>query len=75
MGLQIHDSDRLDIIEGVIRGQPDKVSDVIELLNVNAAITIIGIDMLDIKSLSECGNLFQFIQVSATGKSDLSVSL
>nr|WP_289057157.1 hypothetical protein [uncultured Psychrobacter sp.] len=56
----------LDIIEGVIRCQPDEVNDVIELLDVRSASTIIGIDVVDVKSLFESGNLFQFIQVSAT---------
>lgn len=69
VGLQIDnmDFDHLDIIEGIVRCQPDKVKAVTELLNVNAASTIIGIDVVDIKSLFECGNLFQFIQASATG--------
>ena len=72
VGLQIDDSEfkRLDIIEGVIRCQPDEVKDVTALLDVNAASTIIGIDVVDIKSLFECGNLFQFIQASATGESE-----
>ena len=72
VGLQIDDSEfeRLDIIEGVVRCQPDEVKDVTELLDVNAASTIIGIDVVDIKSLFECGNLFQFIQASATGESE-----
>ena len=71
VGLQTDSSEleRLDIIEGVIRCQPDEVKDVTALLDVNAASTIIGIDVVDIKSLFECGNLFQFIQASATGES------
>lgn len=72
VGLQTDSSEleRLDIIEGVIRCQPDEVKDVTALLDVNAASTIIGIDVVDIKSLFECGNLFQFIQASATGESE-----
>jgi hypothetical protein len=72
VGLQTDNSEleRLDIIEGIIRCQPDEVKDVTKLLDVNAASTIIGIDVVDIKSLFECGNLFQFIQVSATGDSE-----
>ena len=72
VGLQIDNSEfeHLDIIEGVIRCQPDEVKDVTELLDVNAASTIIGIDVVDIKSLFECGNSFQFIQASATGESE-----
>ncbi len=72
VGLQTDNSEfeHLDIIEGVIRCQPDEVKDVTELLDVNAASTIIGIDVVDIKSLFECGNSFQFIQASATGESE-----
>ncbi|MBF2719688.1 hypothetical protein IP510_07325 [Psychrobacter sp. NG254] len=72
VGLQIDNSEfeHLNIIEGIIRCQPDEVKDVTELLDVNAASTIIGIDVVDIKSLFECGNLFQFIQASATGESE-----
>lgn len=72
VGLQIDNIDfnRLDIIEGVIRCQPDEVTDVIKLLNVNAASTIIGIDVVDIKSMLECSNLFQFIQASVTSESE-----
>ena len=71
VGLQIDDYDfeRLDIIEGVIRCQPDEVDNVIRILDVNSASTIIGIDVVDIKSLFEYGNSFQFIQASATGES------
>ena len=55
VGLQTDSSEleRLDIIEGVIRCQPDEVKDVTELLDVNAASTIIGIDVVDIKKLFE----------------------
>ncbi|MCG3858074.1 hypothetical protein [Psychrobacter sp. Ps2] len=70
VGLQTDDSEseRLDVIEGVVKCQPDEVNDVVELLDVNSASTIIGIDVVDVKSLFECGNFFQFIQVSATGE-------
>ena len=70
VGLQIDsmDFERLDIIEGVTRCQPDEVNDVVELLDVRSASTIIGIDVADVISLFECGDLFQFIQVSATGE-------
>ena len=72
VGLQIDDSEfkRLDIIEGVIRCQPNEVDNVIRILDVNSASTIIGIDVVDIKSLFEYGNSFQFIQASATGESE-----
>ncbi|WP_413501355.1 hypothetical protein [Psychrobacter maritimus] len=70
VGLQTNYSEfeRLDIVEGVIRCQPGEVNDVVELLDVRSASTIIGIDVVDIISLFEYGNFFQFIQVSATGK-------
>ncbi len=73
VGLQTDDSEseRLDIIEGVVKCQPDEVNDVIKLLDVNSASTIIGIDVVDVKILFECGNFFQFIQVSATGEPEL----
>ena len=72
VGLQIDDYDfeRLDIMEGVVRCQPDEVNEVIRMLDVKSASTFIGIDVVDIKSLFECGSLFQFIQVSAKGESE-----
>lgn len=72
VGLQTDDQEyeSLDIIEGIIRCQPDEVSDVIRLLDVNSASTIIGIDIVDVKSLFECGHAFQFIQASAIDKSE-----
>ena len=73
VGLQIGDYDfeRLDIMEGVVKCQPDEVNEVIRMLDVKSASTFIGIDVVDIKSLFECGSLFQFIQVSAAGDSEL----
>ena len=70
VGLQTDDQDyeRLDIIEGIIRCQPDEVNDVIALLDVKSASTIIGIDVADVISLFECGYSFQFVQASATGE-------
>lgn len=70
VGLQTddHKYERLDIIEGVVRCQPDEVNDVIALLDVKSASTIIGIDVADIISLFECGYSFQFVQASATGE-------
>lgn len=48
VGLQTdeHKYERLDIIEGVVRCQPGEINDVIALLNVNSASTIIGIDVI-----------------------------
>lgn len=70
IGLQTgdHKYERLDIIEGVVRCQPDEVNDVIALLDVKSASTIIGIDVADVISLFECRYLFQFVQASATGE-------
>ena len=72
VGLQTDDYDfeRLDTMEGVVRCQPDEVNEVIRMLDVKSASTFIGIDVVDIKSLFECGSLFQFIQVSAKGESE-----
>ena len=72
VGLQTdnHKYERLDIIEGIIRCQPDEVNNVIKLLDISSASTIIGIDVVDIRSLFDICNSFQFIQASATGKSE-----
>ncbi|WP_201603060.1 hypothetical protein [Psychrobacter submarinus] len=70
VGLQTVDSqfEVLNIIDGVINCRPDEVNDVIALLDVKAASTLIGIDVVDVKRLFECGNSFQFVQASATGE-------
>lgn len=75
VGLQTddHKYERLDIIEGVIKCQPDEVNDVVELLDVRSASTIIGIDVADVISLFECGYSFQFVQASATGEPELDI--
>ena len=72
VGLQTDDNEfeHLDIIEGVILCQPDEVKDVTELLDVNAVSTLIGLDVVDIKSLFECSCSFEFIQASAIGESE-----
>ena len=72
VGLLIDDMDfdRLDIIEGIVKCQPDEVKEVIKLLDVNSASTIIGIDVVDIKSLFECGSSFQFVHASTTDESE-----
>ena len=72
VGLQTADSEfeGLGIIDGVIKCRLDEVNDVIKLLDVNAASTLISIDVVDIKSLFESGHSFQFIQASATGESE-----
>ncbi|MCG3858816.1 hypothetical protein [Psychrobacter sp. Ps2] len=70
VGLQIDDYDHegLDIVEAVIKCQPNEVNDVVELLNVRSASTIIGIDVIDVIHLLECGNSFQFVHTSAKGE-------
>ena len=70
VGLQTNYSEfeRLDIVEGVIRCQPNEVNDVVELLDVRSASTIIGIDVIDVISLFEVGSSFQFVQASSTGE-------
>lgn len=70
VGLQTDDREyeSLDIIEVVIKCQLDEVNDVVELLDVTYASTIIGIDVADVKSLFEFGGSFQFVQTSATGE-------
>ena len=75
VGLQTDNMDfeRLDIIEGIIRCQPNEINDVIRMLDINSASTIIGIDVVDIKSLFERGYSFQFIQASAKGESESDV--
>lgn len=70
VGLQTddHKYERLDIIEGVVRCKPDEVNDVVALLNVKSASTIIGIDVADVISLFKEDNSFQFVQASASGE-------
>tara|TARA_R110002073_G_scaffold325213_1_gene504046 strand:+ start:2284 stop:2904 length:621 start_codon:yes stop_codon:yes gene_type:complete len=70
VGLQTDDYNHegFDIVEAVIKCQPDKVNDVVELLNVRSASTIIGIDVIDVIHLLECGNSFQFVHTSAKGE-------
>lgn len=70
VGLQTDDneSERLDIVEGVIKCQPNEVKDVIKLLDVNAVSGLVAIDVVDIKNLFERDYAFQFVQASARGK-------
>lgn len=63
-----HDHEGLDIVEAVIKCQLDEVNDVVELLDVRSASTIIGIDVIDVIHLLECGNSFQFVHTSAKGE-------
>ncbi|WP_440464413.1 hypothetical protein [Psychrobacter sp. ASPA161_6] len=73
VGLQTDDHESLDIVEAVIKCQPDEINDVVELLDVTSASTIIGIDAVDVINLLERGNSFQFVQTSATGEPELDI--
>ncbi|PKG34178.1 hypothetical protein [Psychrobacter sp. Sarcosine-3u-12] len=52
VGLQTDDMDfdRLDIIEGIVRCQPNEINQVVKLLNISSR-GLIGIDVNDIKKL------------------------
>ena len=67
VGLHINDMDfdRLDIIEGIVRCQPEDVNQVVKLLNISPR-GLIGIDVIDIKSLFEREKLYKFIQIHIT---------
>lgn len=67
VGLQINDMDfdRLDIIEGIVRCQPEDVNQVVKLLNISPR-GLIGIDVIDIKSLFEREKSYKFIQIHIT---------
>ena len=67
VGLHINDKDfdRLDIIEGIVRCQPEDVSQVVKLLNISPR-GLIGIDVIDIKSLFKREKLYKFIQIHIT---------
>ncbi|MFP3456351.1 hypothetical protein [Psychrobacter namhaensis] len=71
VGLQINDMDfdRLDIIEGIVKCQPEDVSQVVKLLNISPR-GLIGIDVIDIKSLFKREKLYKFIQIHITDGSE-----
>ena len=71
VGLQINDMDfdRLDIIEGIVRCQPEDVNQVVKLLNISLR-GLIGIDVIDIKSLFEREKSYKFIQTHITSVFD-----
>ena len=62
VGLQINDMDfdRLDIIEGIVRCQPEDVNQVVKLLNISPR-GLIGIDVNDIKKLFEREKSYKLI--------------
>ena len=63
VGLQIDDNKFkcLDIIEGIVRCQPEDVNQVVKLLDISPR-GLIAIDVIDIKSLFEREKLYKFIQ-------------
>ena len=67
VGLQINDMDfdRLDIIEGIVRCQPEDVNQVVKLLDISPR-GLISIDINDIKSLFEREKSYKFIQTHIT---------
>ena len=67
VGLHINDMDfdRLDIIEGIVRCQPEDVNQVVKLLDISPR-GLIGIDVVDIKSLFEREKSYKFIQIHIT---------
>ncbi|WP_394210449.1 hypothetical protein [Psychrobacter piscatorii] len=67
VGLQISDMnfDRLDIIEGIVKCQPEDANQVVKLLNISPR-GLIGIDVIDIKSLFEREKSYKFIQTYIT---------
>lgn len=73
VGLQIDNNEfeYLDIIEGVVRCQPDEIQEVVKLLNISRRSSI-AIDVVDIKYLFERAKHYQFIQsrISDTFESD-----
>ena len=74
VGLQTAGSEfeDLDIIDGVIKCRLDEIEEVVKLLDVKSASTLIAIDVVDIKYLFERAKHYQFIQsrISDTFESD-----
>jgi hypothetical protein len=75
VGLQINDMDfdRLDIIEGIVRCQPEDVNQVVKLLNISPR-GLIGIDVNDIKKLFEREKSYKFIQAHITDGFDIDMA-
>lgn len=75
VGLQINDMDfdRLDIIEGIVRCQPEDVNQVVKLLNISPR-GLIGIDVNDIKKLFEREKPYKFIQTHITDGFDIDMA-
>ena len=67
VGLQIDDNEFkcLDIIEGIVRCQPEDVNQVVKLLDIGPR-GLIAIDVIDIKSLFEREKSYKFIQTHVT---------
>ena len=60
----------LNLMKSIIKCQPDQVEDVIKLLDIYSPRYENCLNAYDIKSLFECGKVFKFIQISATGNSE-----
>ena len=75
VGLQIDDNEFkcLDIIEGIVRCQPEDVNQVVKLLNISLR-GLIGIDVIDIKSLFEREKSYKFIQTHITDGFDIDMA-
>ncbi len=75
VGLQINDMDfdRLDIIEGIVRCQPEDVNQVVKLLNISPR-GLVGIDVNDIKKLFEREKSYKFIQAHITDGFDIDMA-
>lgn len=67
IGLQIDNNEFkcLDIIGGMVKCQPEDVNQVVNLLDISPR-GLIGIDVIDIKSLFEREKLYKFIQIHIT---------
>ena len=67
VGLQIDDNESkcLDVIEGIVRCQPEDVNQVVKLLDIGPR-GFISIDVVDIKSLFEREKSYKFIQTHIT---------
>lgn len=72
VGLQTEDREfeNLNILDGMIKCQLNEIIEVIKLLDVKFATTLIGVDVVDINNLFKCSKSFKFIQASATGHSE-----
>lgn len=77
VGLQIDNTEckHLDSINSIIKCQPDEVQNVVELLDVKSASSLIAIDVVDIESLFEGSQSFQFIQTRTINNESVADSI